>query len=70
MSRNSHVTGSRHSSNAKPYCREAFADTTFQQVLVDGSPAIAAMVRLCKTALKVNAFQKKELTACSTDESA
>eukprot|EP00977_Amphora_coffeiformis_P022997 scaffold12050_cov168-Amphora_coffeaeformis.AAC.3 len=65
MSRNSHVQGKRHSSNAKPYCREAFADPTFQQALIEASPAVAAFVRLYKTALKVNAFQKEELAACA-----
>ena len=66
MSRNSHVEGPRHASAATDECRDTFASPAFRRTLMDASPAIVAAVRLYETAVRVHAFQRQELQACSS----
>jgi hypothetical protein len=65
MSRNLHVTGGRHSSRPSPECQEVYTSPAFQAQLEAASPAVASLIRLYKTALRVNAFQKEELRSCA-----
>eukprot|EP00638_Chattonella_subsalsa_P008592 CAMPEP_0117734488 /NCGR_PEP_ID=MMETSP0947-20121206/704_1 /TAXON_ID=44440 /ORGANISM="Chattonella subsalsa, Strain CCMP2191" /LENGTH=155 /DNA_ID=CAMNT_0005549277 /DNA_START=887 /DNA_END=1354 /DNA_ORIENTATION=+ len=56
--------GTSTSSTAK-ICKELFKNPDHRQKLIDGSPAIAAISRVYETAKEVNAFQKRELEACT-----
>lgn len=65
LSRNLHrVRGNPHKSSATDECKALFQRPAFQEQLVQGSPAVAAVVRLYRTAVRVNAFQKQELQTC------
>lgn len=64
MSRNAHVEEPRHPSNPTEDCRAVFGSPTFQQAMIQASPAIAGMVHLSETAVRVHAFQKRELESC------
>lgn len=65
---NPKVKGSSHSSgNGEEMirCKAVYEDETFQNRLMQLSPAIAAINRLYQVAVEVNAFQKQELDQCS-----
>ena len=49
-------------------CREIYRSPDFQNKLMEQAPEVAAMIRLYKIALEVNAFQKKELESCSRSD--
>ena len=68
MSLNPHIEGSSHRSGGgeeSTRCKAIFNDPGMQQKMIDGSPAIAALVRLFRVGKEVNKFQKEELASCS-----
>jgi len=68
MSLNPHIKGDSHRSGGgeeSTRCKAIFNDPDMQQKMIDGSPAIAALVRLFRVGKEVNKFQKEELASCS-----
>jgi hypothetical protein len=67
MSLNPHVKGKLHSSGngaEQRRCKDKFANASFQELLKQKSPFIAAMDRLYKVGVQVNRFQFEELQSC------
>ena len=54
----------RHASGATPECKQLYDNEAFRREMIEASPAVAILVRLYRTALRVNAFQKQELETC------
>ena len=48
----------------KQKCIDIYQQPQFQKQMIDESPALAAIVRLYDVALRVNEFQKQELSQC------
>lgn len=68
---NPHVVGERHeSSSASPEeaarCKRLYRhNRTFQKLMLQSSPEVAALERLYRLGVEVNRFQRKELEQCS-----
>jgi hypothetical protein len=69
MSLNPHVKGAAHSTGNKAEqqrCKARFSNSTFQELLKQKSPILAALDRLYKVGVEVNRFQLEELQSCPT----
>lgn len=67
LSLNLHVMGDRHGSGGgaeAERCKRLYQNASFQEHMMEASPAIAALVRLYKVAVEVNGIQKEELSEC------
>jgi hypothetical protein len=69
MSLNPNVQGAFHSTGKGPEqlrCKDKFANASFQALLKERSPIIAAIDRLYHVGVQVNRFQLEELQMCPT----
>ena len=66
---NPHVQGKKHGTGdleEAQRCKTVYQQEDFQRNMMELSPEVAALVRLYHVAVEVNAFQREELSQCST----